>query len=353
MQGESQVFATMPYTNHDDIFWKASVQEGSLNITIEECYDLVTTNDGYSNSMNCGDRTNFWYEKHVPKVLAMSNKELNTLVVGFPDYVLLTPSSSPSVNPTITPNPSSAPTDNPTRSPTISPVARRTRKLVSEPDRYGSVGIYSYQHSDLNTFPHETDWENSSLPPYFLHGISPNGEFGEGIAISDDGLTVAVGSPGDNLVQVFAFSEGAWEKRGQDIVHPFGNDVRFGHRLGLSADGISLAIAAPLESNSEEGYDNAGAVFVYDFDSTEDSWERTSKTLYGGKDDLQIGAMGVVIDNVNAKVHVVDSNGDRHSYLLRVSCSDPFALHAQSSLPFQFQCRCSPGYLGKPYPTIL
>lgn len=45
------------------------------------------------------------YDNHVPTTLAMSGflvaEMSNTLVVGYPDYVLLTPSSAPSESPSV------------------------------------------------------------------------------------------------------------------------------------------------------------------------------------------------------------------------------------------------------------
>ncbi len=116
-------------------------------------------------------------------------------------------------------------------------------------------------------------------------------KFGEVVAISADGSTLAIsapqedsgaigidGSEADNLapdagaVYVFVQSNGLWSKQAYIKASNTGAGDLFGSRLGLSDDGNLLVVAAPQEDSSATGIggneaDNAaaasGAVYVF------------------------------------------------------------------------------------------
>ena len=124
------------------------------------------------------------------------------------------------------PAPTKAPTKAPV-APTEAPVVARRRR-ASEPDQYGNVAIYQYELDDnhhaniflsiINRIDYDyydrvnNGWGNN---PQYLIGTVPGAEFGEEVAISEDGTTVDVGSPGLNTVQVFRLLfELSWQQVG-------------------------------------------------------------------------------------------------------------------------------------------
>ena len=72
---------------------------------------------------------------------------------------------------------------------------------------------------------------------------SGTGEGGYSLALSDDGRTVAMGSPGSNgSAAVYRFSSNAWQILGQTI-EPSSPGGFFGAAVSLSADGERIAIS--------------------------------------------------------------------------------------------------------------
>jgi hypothetical protein len=123
--------------------------------------------------------------------------------------------------------------------------------------------------------------------------------FGEALALSGDGRTLAVGAPGEDsrsqlnpfdnrasasgAVSVFTRQHGAWVLQAfLKAVTPRPGD-HFGHRLALSRDGNTLVVSAVDESSDATGIDmprmnsrapSSGAVFI--FTRTGSAWERTA-----------------------------------------------------------------------------
>ncbi len=122
-----------------------------------------------------------------------------------------------------------------------------------------------------------------------------NAQFGNSVALSSDGNTLAVASfyessastgiggedsyTGDSnyskysgAVYVFEYEDGVWSQSAY-IKAPYAEvQDRFGQSLSLSADGLRLAIGAPYEDSSATGVDgdetnndgsNTGAVYLY------------------------------------------------------------------------------------------
>ena len=101
----------------------------------------------------------------------------------------------------------------------------------------------------------------------------PMERYGQGVALSANGNTLAVGAPaGSGAVYVYTRQAGAWsEPQRLTAPHPDAFD-QFGQSLALSADGSVLAVGAPFESSASrrinEGADDnnapsSGAVHVY------------------------------------------------------------------------------------------
>lgn len=94
--------------------------------------------------------------------------------------------------------------------------------------------------------------------------------FGESLALSADGATLAVGAPSQS--EVYVFRRGAEGKWGEDVRLASGPNDSFGSALALSTDGEVLAIGAREEASPAKGINGnpnnttapgAGAAYVY------------------------------------------------------------------------------------------
>ena len=122
--------------------------------------------------------------------------------------------------------------------------------------------------------------------------------FGQSVALSADGNTLAVGAPiesssaagingdqadnsasGAGAVYLFRFDGTSWAQQAYIKASNAGSGDRFGELVALSADGNTLAVGAQMEDSSATGIngdqaDNsaleAGAVYLFRFDGT--SW---------------------------------------------------------------------------------
>jgi len=143
-------------------------------------------------------------------------------------------------------------------------------------ERSGIVYIFT-QESD-NVWNQQTQLKGAS--------IAVNERFfGLALAISDDGNTLAVGTPFDERVHynygatyVFTRINNNW---GRQVYLRQASNKFFGFSVDLSGDGKTLAVGAPYESNAypneeysvSQGAYGAGAVYIYAYQSTK-SWEK-------------------------------------------------------------------------------
>jgi len=109
-------------------------------------------------------------------------------------------------------------------------------------------------------------------PDHHVLAVGAPQEDGDGSDGSDNSL------PGSGAVYTFTKIAGTWsESAYRKASNPGGND-RFGHAVALSADGLHLAVGAPQESGSVKGVDgahddvaaNSGAAYAYVFEN--DAW---------------------------------------------------------------------------------
>ncbi len=116
--------------------------------------------------------------------------------------------------------------------------------------------------------------------------------FRGGVAVSADGNVMAVGSPSDDTaatdagaVRVYQYS-GGWSQRGADVLGVAASDVA-GTSVALSNDGLVLAVGAPGNSfdMGETGPD--GWVRVYDWNGT--AWVQRGAVLAGVNDHDRFG----------------------------------------------------------------
>ena len=138
--------------------------------------------------------------------------------------------------------------------------------------------------------------------PWQLH-------FGNGLSITPTGKYLAIGSPGENKVYLYALND-TQENRGpiiksskKVIIRP--GSESFGWKVGLSKSGTSVAIAAP--SKKVESLD-VGVIYIYIL--VEDEWRVLDTVLYGSANSLRIGIGGVSIDDNIGIISVQDNTLD-------------------------------------------
>ena len=115
-----------------------------------------------------------------------------------------------------------------------------------------------------------------------IDGVASGDQSGIGVALSQDGLTMAVGARYHDSekndagqVRIYRWSGNEWIQLGSDIYGEGAND-QLGEALSFSADGLRLAIGA--HRNDDQGSD-AGHARVYEWDGTE--WIQLGQDLDG------------------------------------------------------------------------
>jgi cysteine-rich repeat protein len=238
--------------------------------------------------------------------------------------------------------------------------AQQAYVKVPNPEAYDYFGSSVSLSSDGNTLavgaPQATGWSDSTGKQGAAYVFIRNGDvwsqqalveasnpakndlFGQEVALSGDGNTLAVGAPGEDstatgvggnqddnsmeaagAVYVFARNDGVWSQQAYvkasntptDSMH--GDE--FGTSVALSGDGNTLAVAARFESSNATGIDGnqaddsapwAGAVYVFVRDGVD--WSQqvyvkasntefadqfgSSVALSGNGDTLAVGANG-------------------------------------------------------------
>ena len=117
-----------------------------------------------------------------------------------------------------------------------------------------------------------------------LTGGKEGDDFGEGVAVSEDGNTVLIGSPGTTVggqfaagaVWVFTRSGSTWTQQGAPLTPKSGEESgegSFGRSVAISADGTTALIGAPSDSGG------AGAVWAFTHSGS--SFKQQSKKITG------------------------------------------------------------------------
>ena len=149
-----------------------------------------------------------------------------------------------------------------------------------------------------------------------IDGVNSSDDSGESVAISDDGTIVVIGAPeADGVlphgcVRVFENINGIWTQLGQNL-NPQGNNHDFGESVAISNDGYTIAVGAP-EANNTQGY---AQVYRYNgtswnqlgnnfYSSANGDYVGTSVSLSGDGNILAVGAKGW-----NGEVDVWEWNG--------------------------------------------
>ena len=125
-------------------------------------------------------------------------------------------------------------------------------------------------------------------------------EFGRAVALSENGKILAIGAPAHAngaQVQVFELVNTTWVRLGEPVLGT-GKFDNFGDAVALSSDGFTLAAGAI--SNSDNGR-LAGQVIIQKYNESEKRWERLGQSLNGEAagdffgDTLDISADGLTL----------------------------------------------------------
>ncbi len=138
-----------------------------------------------------------------------------------------------------------------------------------------------------------------------IDGKHPSDNAGWGMALSDDGLTLVVGSydndegntnttnstyeddAGQTRIFRWDSDENDWMQLGQDILGD-GNDNHEGWKVDLSHDG-NRVITSGLSFDITGNETKAGRVRVFDYFSDRDVWEQVGQSLFGNEPGDEFG----------------------------------------------------------------
>ncbi len=132
-----------------------------------------------------------------------------------------------------------------------------------------------------------------------MNGDTTSDNFGDAIALSANGLIIAVGAPQhagngnySGQVKVFEYDQttSSWEQIGSDI-YGEETDNFCGLALDISNDGYTIAVSSPYNDNA---YNDAGQIRVYHYDGTD--WVQVGNSIYG--------------ENADEKIYYAKLNGD-------------------------------------------
>ena len=127
-----------------------------------------------------------------------------------------------------------------------------------------------------------------------INGAADNETNGWSVALSSDGIIVAIGTPGNfyykGYVRIYQWNGSSWLQRGGDINGKVSNDYS-GWSVSLSSDGTIVAIGAPF--NDDSGTD-AGQVRIYQWNGS--SWLQRGGDI-NGKASNDYSSWSVALSN--------------------------------------------------------
>ena len=122
-----------------------------------------------------------------------------------------------------------------------------------------------------------------------IYGQEQSEDFGYSVALSADGRTLAVGSPDtgygtfDGNVRVYQFSPEGWVQQGESIKGIHNSSENLAKSLALSSDGTIVAVGVP----SNWSGNRSGLARVYGFDGS--AWNQIGGQLHGEAEEDQLG----------------------------------------------------------------
>lgn len=162
-------------------------------------------------------------------------------------------------------------------------------------------------------------------------------EFGNDVALSGDGLTLAVGAHDEHsseeginpeeknselenngAVYVFSFGEEGWVQEAYIKSHNNDNGDDYGHSVSLSDDGNTLAVGATWKNSADpESTDKIGEVYIYTREAGEWSLEASlqasnarDKSRFGVSVDLSDDGNVVAVGSPGETSSATGVNGD-------------------------------------------
>lgn len=158
-----------------------------------------------------------------------------------------------------------------------------------------AVGAYAWEGSAANQGGvYIFDWSGSAWVQRGLVLAAPapvsSGAFGVSVALSGDAAVLVVGETAatgsyQGAVYTFDWSGSAWAQRGARILHPITIQEKFGQSVSLSGDGLVLVVGAQQADDPLYSTNSQGCVFTYD--RSGDSWAQRGDRLWGA--DRAIG----------------------------------------------------------------
>lgn len=142
-----------------------------------------------------------------------------------------------------------------------------------------------------------------------IDGRANNDVFGSSVDISDDGTVVIVGAPNaasSGRVNVYAWNGSSWVERGAGFSSSSGD--RLGEAVAVSGDGLTIAMAAPRSGPVDEGEVN-----TYLWNGT--TWNQRGTTVMGsGRNDEFGQALALSYDGATL-VASSSEGGSRAGYV--------------------------------------
>jgi hypothetical protein len=118
-----------------------------------------------------------------------------------------------------------------------------------------------------------------------------NDRHGHSISLSGDGSVVAISSLSDSsalreALRIYRNINGTWEKIGNSISRENNQSTYLGGSISLSYNGLVVAMGLPdNDDNSFDTNSNFGKVFVYEYNSQNNSWEQKGTSIIGERND--------------------------------------------------------------------
>jgi hypothetical protein len=149
-------------------------------------------------------------------------------------------------------------------------------------------------------------------------GSADAGRAGWAVAISGDGNVVAVGSPkggaeGGGSVLTYQYDGTEWVPFGGSEIEASSSDASMGYSLALNIDGTIVASGNPKAGN-RDGSSNAGKVAVYTF--VESSWTMTGEVFGESSEDVEGTSVAITPDGrflVTGSIGVGGADGSMES----------------------------------------
>jgi hypothetical protein len=158
-----------------------------------------------------------------------------------------------------------------------------TGDLILNADPTVALGAATKQYVDANAGGSANALEFPDAESLLPVGLGTNSGFGTSMAISGDGLVLAVGAPlYDNVfsdsgcVVIYDYVGGSWTQRASLVVptSTSSTPVQFGHSVSLNSDGSILAVGEPHRT---DGNGTAGGIFIFDWNGS--SWTQRGSVI--------------------------------------------------------------------------